>query len=104
MNHWRSLSVPIPGSSGSDLHLMEQNSFSGPIICMIAPNVTIANMNAIRTVNVITNAKVSKNMKLAKYKKNPDMKVVMHPLRILTPISLYACLIFSDLVSCIECI
>tara|TARA_B110000285_G_C14794535_1_gene454590 strand:- start:377 stop:544 length:168 start_codon:yes stop_codon:yes gene_type:complete len=55
---------------------------------MIAPKVTIEKKNARRTVSVITKANTLKNTKLAKYRKNPQANVVMHPLRMLTPISL----------------
>lgn len=77
---------------------MVQKSFSGPTICIRAPKVVIAKKNAINTVSVITNAKVSKKTKFAKYKKKPHMNVVMLPLKILTPISLNDCCIFSSLV------
>ena len=56
--------------------------------CIMAPNVTMEKKKAKSTVRVMTKANTLKKTKLAKYKKNPQAKVVMHPLKILTPISL----------------
>ena len=45
---------------------MVQKSCYGPIICMIAPKVTMAKKKAIEHVRVMTNANVLKNTKFAK--------------------------------------
>lgn len=64
----------------------------------------MAKKKANNTVKVITNANVEKNTKLAKYKKNPQKNVVIHPLKMLTPISLKDYFIFNALVGYDECI
>jgi len=79
-------------------HLIVQKSYSGPMICIKAPNVVIEKKNAINTVNEITNAKVSKKTKLAKKRKKPQKNVVILPLKIDTPISLNDYCILSALV------
>jgi len=83
---------------------MVQKSYSGPIMCIKAPNVVIANRNAIKTVNEMTKAKVSKNTKLAKKRKKPQKNVVILPLKIAPPISLNDYCILSALVGWDECI
>jgi len=63
-------------------------AFSGPIIWMKAPKVSTAVKNDITTVTQIIKANFWKKTKLPPNRKAPDPKVVIDPLKILTPISL----------------
>ena len=68
--------------------LIEQNPSSGPIMCMKAPKETIERTKPTRTVKTITKAKTAKIWKLAANNQIPQPAVVIHPLKMLTPISL----------------
>ena len=74
-------------------------SFSGPKAMHMAPNEKKAMSAEKITVTVIMKANFLKKVKFPKSKNTPLPKVVMAPLKILTPISLYACLILRSLVS-----
>ena len=84
--------------------MIVQKSFSGPRACIMAPKVPIESKNAMMMVRTMTNPKTWNMMTCAKSSQNPQPIVVILPLKILTPISLYDCLILSSLFSPGECI
>jgi hypothetical protein len=67
---------------------MFQSSFSGPQRCINEPNVKVATKNAKVTVKEMVRPNLKKNWKLQDSKNIPLPRVVIYPLKILTPIYL----------------
>ena len=78
-------------------HLTSPNPFCGPKTCMIAPKSSIDTKKLMVMVQVTRTANLLKMMTLPPKRKTPEPKVVILPLKILTPISVYAYFILSFL-------
>ena len=72
-------------------------------MCIIAEKKSIATKKLKVIVQVTRTANLLKRIILPPNKNTPDPKVVMLPLRMLTPISFNAYCIFPDRVCCGEC-